>query len=176
MRDPARPARRRGVVLLAGALIGVMGLAEARPGVCYLDPGGAFDRATDDGQVRDAIHRYNAAVLAMDADAIAGWYLPTGEMWNGDTLARRGPEAIRTFLKSFDGQVRVESQELTIDRVTWQDDRAVVETHYQQRARVVATQALVTAEGRLRFEWARDEGGTWRIARATTVPDPARAP
>ena len=105
----------------------------------------------------------------MNADAVAAFYLPDGEMWDEGTLARKGPDAIRAFLKSFDGQVRVESQQTTIDRIDWQGGRAIVRTTYQQGARLLATQARVDAHGHIRFEWVKDRGGTWRIARAETT-------
>jgi hypothetical protein len=74
-------------------------------------------------------------------------------------------------LKSFDGQVRVESQKTTIDRLTWDDARAIVETTYRQGARLLSTNTLVDAHGRIRFTWVRDAAGRWRIARAETTPD-----
>jgi uncharacterized protein (TIGR02246 family) len=177
--------------LIVYGFIAVLALAEAVPGACYLDPGGdavlpthgggpivangqaasATDRSVDDAQVRDAVRRYDAAVLAMDADAIAAFYLPDGEMWDSGKLARKGPEAIRAFLKSFDGQVRVESQKTTIDHLAWQGARAIVETTYRQAARLLSTNTLVDAHGRIRFTWVRDEAGRWRIARAETTPD-----
>jgi uncharacterized protein (TIGR02246 family) len=173
-------------------LIAVFGLAERVPGWCYLDPGGeavfathaegavaaslghasqATDRSSDEAQVRDAVRRYDAAVLAMDADTIAAFYLPDGEMWDAGKLARKGPGAIRTFLKSFDGQVRVESQKTTIDKLGWQGARAIVDTTYRQAARLLETNTLIDAHGRIRFTWVRDEAGRWRIARAETTPE-----
>jgi uncharacterized protein (TIGR02246 family) len=171
-------------------LVAVFALVEAVPGVCYLDPGGsaAFpipgspivaqgqaapttDRSVDEEQVRDAVRRYDAAVLAMDSDTIAAFYLPDGEMWDNGKLARKGPDAIRAFLKSFDGQVRVESQKTTIDRLAWDGARAIVDTTYRQAARLLSTNALVDAHGRIRLTWVRDAAGRWRIARAETTPD-----
>jgi uncharacterized protein (TIGR02246 family) len=176
---------------LVYGLVAVFALSEAVPGMCYLDPGGdplnstlaggpapnvghaaqAADRSADEAQVRDAVRRYDAAVLAMDADAIAAFYLPDGEMWDGGKLARKGPDAIRTFLKSFGGQVRVESQKTTIDRFAWQGGRAVVDTTYRQAARLLSTNALVDAHGRIRLTWARDAAGRWRVARAEATPE-----
>jgi uncharacterized protein (TIGR02246 family) len=157
--------------------------AETRPGVCYLDPGAdtpallarsrsgqAADHASDERQIRETLGRYDAALLAMNADAIAALYLPEGEMWDQGRLSRKGPEAIRAFLKSFDGQVKVESQQTTIDRIGWQGARAIVDTTYRQGARILATQALVDAHGHIRFEWLKDGTGAWRIARADSTP------
>jgi uncharacterized protein (TIGR02246 family) len=176
---------------LAYGLVAIFALSEAVPGRCYLDPGvdalsappaggpaanfsqaaQTTDRSADEAQVRDAVRRYDAAVLAMDADVIAAFYLPDGEMWDGGKLARKGPEAIRAFLKSFDGQVRVESQKTTIDRLAWQGVRAIVDTTYRQAARLLSTNTLVDAHGRIRFTWVRDPAGRWRLLRAETTPD-----
>lgn len=173
----------------ACGLIAVLLGAEARPGVCYLNPGADFaaepgssaapsvlagrhpDQSADEVQVREALRRYDAAVLAMNADAIAAFYLPDGEMWDNGKLVRKGPEAVRAFLKTFDGQVRVESQQTTIDRISWQGSRAIVETSYQQQDRVLATNAVIKVHGHIRFEWVRDEAGHWRVARAETKAD-----
>jgi uncharacterized protein (TIGR02246 family) len=177
--------RQVGTIVVSCGVLAVFVAAEARPGVCYLDPGAAFAtpvlaidqagppsaHAADEVQIRQALQAYDAAVLAMNADAIAALYLPEGEMWDQGKLARKGPDAIRTFLKSFEGQVRVESQRTAIDRIRWQGVRAIVETTYQQGARVLSTQALVDAHGHIRFEWMKDGAGAWRIARAETTPE-----
>jgi uncharacterized protein (TIGR02246 family) len=176
--------RRVGATVAACGMLAVFVAAEAKPGVCYLDPGAAFaapvlaidqagspgTRAADEAQILQALRQYDAAVLAMNAEAVAAFYLPDGEMWDQGKLARKGPEAIRAFLKSFDGQVWVESQQTTVDRISWQGPRAIVETTYRQGARILATQARVDAHGHIRFEWVQDRAGAWRIARAETTP------
>ena len=161
--------------LVVFGLVGVMGAAEATSRVCYLDPGAAAawqadDRAAAERQVRDAIKKYDAATLAMDADTIAAFFLPDGELWTNGTLTRRGPEAIRTFLRSFDGQARVKSQETTIDRVVWKGDHAIAEGTFHQVAHITASDSDVDARGHITFDWVRDGHGAWRIAKAATTP------
>lgn len=162
-------------VLVITGVIGVMGVAEATSRVCYLDPGAAVawqadDRAAAERQVREAVGRYDAATLAMDADAIAACYLPDGELWTNGSLTKKGPEAIRAFLKSFDGQARVLSQATTIDRVTWKGDHAIAEGTFHQVAHLTATNADVDARGHITFDWVRDASGAWRLAKVATTP------
>ena len=126
--------------------------------------------------MREAVKRYDAATLAMDADTIAAFYLPDGELWTNGTLTKKGPDAIRAFLRSFDGQARVTSQATTIDRVTWKGDHAIAEGTFHQVAHVTATNADVEARGHITFEWVRDAAGAWRIARAETRPLTAGGP
>ena len=52
-----------------------------------------------------------------------------------------------------------------------QGAHAIVDTTYRQAARLLSTNTLVDAHGRIRFEWVRDPAGHWRIARAETTPE-----
>jgi len=161
--------------LVVFGVVGVMGVGEATSRVCYLDPGAAVawqadDHAAAERAVRDAIKKYDAATLAMDADTIAAFFRPDGELWTNGTLTKKGPDAIRAFLKSFDGQVRVKSQETTIDHFTWKGDRAIAEGTFHQVAHVIATGADVEARGHISFEWVRDARGAWKIVKAGTTP------
>jgi hypothetical protein len=121
--------------LVVFGVIGVMGVGEATSRVCYLDPGAAVgwqvaDRAAAERQVRDAVKRYDVATRAMDAERIAAFYLPDGELWTNVTLTQKG----------------------------------------QKVAHVIATDAGIDARGHVTFEWVRDAGGVWRIAKAETTP------
>lgn len=176
-----RAPKRLASAVVAFGVVGVMGAAEATSRVCYLDPGAAVgwqadDRAAAERQVRDLVRKYDAATLAMDADTIASFFLPDGELWTNGTLTRKGPDAIRAFLKSFDGQARVKSQETTIARVVWRGDHAIAEGTFHQVAHLTATDTDVEARGRITFDWVRDPQGAWRIARAETTPLKAAAP
>jgi uncharacterized protein (TIGR02246 family) len=130
------------------------------------------DAASDSNErsVRDFLTTYNDAVRRMDANALASMYTSDGEMWNAGQRVCQGQDAIRTFLKSFDGRVRIESQETTIGTIDLTGTGATVVATYRQRARMLDIGDLVEARGRIRFELVRADATHWRIKRAETTP------
>jgi len=102
---PERAGRRLAVIAAVALLLLL---------IVILAPYHLFWRASPQTQIAERIAQYDEFVRTMDADAIANLFTDNGEMWNAGTLVQHGPDAIRTFLHSFDGKVRVESQQTTI--------------------------------------------------------------
>jgi uncharacterized protein (TIGR02246 family) len=124
--------------------------------------------------VQVAMKRYDEMVEAMNAAEIARLYAPTGEMVNGDTLVARGPNAVREYLQSFEGKVRVERNISRADEIKVEGDEATVRGAYQQRAIVIAEKRAVVARGDFVARWRRQGDGRWLIQRMTTTPpDPS---
>src|SRR5262249_51943348 len=125
---------------------------------------------SDERQIRDAVAAYDSAVRRMDSDAIAAMYTADGEMWNAGQRICEGPDAIRAFLKSFEGHVKVETHETTIESVELAGDRAVVVATYHQRSRLLdGASDVAEVRGRIRFEWVRTDATHWRLKRAETM-------
>jgi uncharacterized protein (TIGR02246 family) len=121
-------------------------------------------------EVRAAMQKYSDAVRAMNSDAIAAFYTPDGEAWDRGKLNARGPDAIRTFLKSFDGVVRVDSYQTTITSVTIQGEEATITGTYEQTYTLLADGRSGTARGTYTAEWVRQPDGAWLVQRMTTAP------
>src|SRR5581483_1283248 len=116
------------------------------------------------------MQQYDQFVLKMDSQSIANMFASDGELVNAGRVAARGPENIRKYLMSFDGQVQVQANASHIDSVQVTGDTAVMKGTYSQKALVVATKQVVQASGHLEAEGKRQPNGGWLIERMSTAP------
>lgn len=119
-------------------------------------------------EVKAAMERYNQYVLAMDAESVAASFTADGEVIDRGRSIARGRDAIRKFLASFKGVVRVDENATTIQSVNVQGDTALVTGTYRQKATLLAHQRTIEVEGRLEAEWVRQPTGEWLIRRMRT--------
>jgi uncharacterized protein (TIGR02246 family) len=158
-----RLRRTIALVVLAAAVIVAMGAAwfTSRKQQAVKDA---------DATVRASIHRYDAMTRAMDADGISALFTNDGEIWNAGHLLGRGPDAIRAYLHSFDGQVHVDAQETTVEHVTVTDATVEVTGRYHQIARMLSDNHGLEIEGKAESEWVRQPDGRWLVRRMSTTP------
>ena len=157
---PERAGRRLAVIAAVALLLLL---------IVILAPYHLFWRASPQTQIAERIAQYDEFVRTMDADAIAHLFTENGEMWNAGTLVQHGPDAIRTFLHSFDGKVRVESQQTTIQRIVVTGRSATVFGTYRETARKLDDNSVVTATGEIRSIWVPCHE-SWCIERVETTP------
>ena len=121
-------------------------------------------------RIEAALKDYASNVLAMDADRIAAAYTPDGELQNPGRDPVKGPDAIRAFLKSFEG-VTILENELKGISLQLVGPSALQTGTFRQKARL-ADGKVVESKGTFEAEWERQADGSWRIARMTTNPPP----
>ncbi len=124
----------------------------------------------DQARIRTRMAEYDNDLRAMNADGIAKLFTPDGELWNAGTLLKRGPDAIRAFLHSFDGQVRIESQQTSVDRIVMDGDRATLRGTYRQTARLLKDNSLLTVSGEIHVDWIQCKPASWCVRRLETIP------
>ncbi len=125
-------------------------------------------------RIQAALSAYSARVLAMDADGIAATFTPDGELQNPGRDPIKGPDAIRTFLKSFTG-VTVEENEIRGVFLQIVGAGALQTGTFRQKARL-ADGTVVDSKGTFEAEWERQADGSWLLARMTTNPPPLEVP
>jgi uncharacterized protein (TIGR02246 family) len=130
----------------------------------------AMPTADDTAALQAEMQQYDQFVLKMDSQRIAGLFASDGEMVNAGRVTARGPENIRKYLMSFDGQVQVQTNASQIDSLQVTGDTAVMKGTYSQKALVLATKQVVQVSGHFQAEWKRQPNGTWLIERMSTSP------
>jgi len=108
-------------------------------------------------EVEAQLQRYAAAERAVDANAIAAFYAPDGELIHPGMEILTGPVAIREFLASFEG-VKI-------------DYAAMQWGTYAQRVAVEGKPAA-DYHGRFVAQWVRRSDGGWALRRLLTQPAP----
>ncbi|MBI3450110.1 MAG: SgcJ/EcaC family oxidoreductase [Acidobacteria bacterium] len=159
---PDRLTRLRLAAALALALIAAQASALA-------GPDGSTDAAAR-AQIEAELQRYAAAERVVDANAIAAFYAPDGELINPGMEIVKGPEAIRKFLASFEG-VKIESATMTADSTEVLGDVAMQWGAYAQRV-ALAGKPAADYHGRFVAQWVRRPGGGWALRRLLTQPAP----
>jgi ketosteroid isomerase-like protein len=152
--------RRQWLRIILYALMGVAAMS------WWYFPSASRDQA----RIRTRMAEYDNDLRAMNADGIARLFTADGELWNAGTLLKRGPDAIRAFLHSFDGQVRIESQQTTVDRVVIDGDRATSYGTYRQTARLLKDNSILNVTGEIRVDWIQCKPATWCVRRLETTP------
>src|SRR5262249_31684798 len=83
----------------------------------------------------DAQREYEGAILRMDGAAIAASFTDDGQMVTEGQEPIVGPEAIKKFLATFDGEVKVLEYETTLDAKNERDGGVELRGHYRQHVR-----------------------------------------
>ncbi len=122
----------------------------------------------DSVDVQAALAHYDSLVQAMDHDGIAALFAPDGELVSPGQAPIVGPEAIRRFLRSFQG-FHVIANALVADTTVVRGPTSHQSGHYSQRV-AIPSGDTVAVQGRFLIEWQRDSAGAWRIRRLATVP------
>ena len=125
-------------------------------------------------RIEAALEAYSAGLRAMDADRAAAWFTADGELQHPGRDPIKGPDAIRAFLKSFEG-VTVEENELKSVTLQIVGLGALQTGTFRQRVRL-ASGKVVETKGTFEAEWERQADGSWLIARMATNPPPLKAP
>ncbi|HVR38544.1 MAG TPA: DUF4440 domain-containing protein [Thermoanaerobaculia bacterium] len=124
----------------------------------------------DDWQLRNAVRQYDDYVHAMDAAHIADMFVEDGEVAHAGQVLAHGRAGIRTFLESFNGVVRVEENDMTIETVTVHNDTATVTGTYKQASAVLESGEVLRVRGKFESQWAKQPDGRWLMKRMETKP------
>lgn len=119
-------------------------------------------------EIAQAMERYMVAARAVDPDAIAAFFTPTGTLFEPGISPVESRESIRTFIASFPG-VRVEIATATPDTIEVFGDTALLWGSYFERL-AFPGQPVSEQHGRFVTEWVRQSDGTWLIQRFFRVP------
>jgi uncharacterized protein (TIGR02246 family) len=120
-----------------------------------------------------ALEHYMTAARAVDPDAIAACFAPTGLLLEPGIPPIEGREAIREFIVSFPG-VDVQVAIATADVVEVFGDTALIWGSYFERL-AFPGQPLSVQHGRFVIEWVRGADGGWLILRFFRIPVPTPA-
>lgn len=126
--------------------------------------------ASDKEQLTAEMRHYDELVRTMATKGIAELFTPDGTIENGGKVMATGPVDIARFLGTFDGKVKVESTNSTVETVHVSGDTATVEGHYSQTVRVLANDQVQSIAGTYHAEWSR-QGTGWRIHHMRTTPN-----
>jgi uncharacterized protein (TIGR02246 family) len=121
--------------------------------------------AKPEAQVDKALERYREAVLHADTDRIAAMFTADAKVWHDQAAPVVGREAIRAFLKTFEG-FRVEAYELDASSTRLEGDTATQKGSYHQKA-LTPQGRTMEVKGRFEARWSR-QGGDWRLSRMHT--------
>jgi uncharacterized protein (TIGR02246 family) len=113
------------------------------------------------------------AARAVNPDAIAASFTPTGTLFEPGIFPIQSPDSIRAFVASFPG-VQVESATAVPDTIELYGTTAYVWGSYFERL-VFPGQPRSEQRGRFVTEWVRQEDGRWLIHRYFRVPVPSPA-
>ena len=125
------------------------------------------DRRAD---VEAAMRHYVRLTQLVNSDSVAAMYTNDGEMLQARSAPIRGREAIRAFLKPFDGHTVVDTVTSTTDALDVYDSTAYLWGGYHQVTRLDGPPA--TYNGRMVIRWRLEPDGAWRIARILMQPAP----
>ncbi len=125
--------------------------------------------SVSDTAVAAAMHNYTRVLKLVNADSSAALFTADAEMLQAGMAPIRGREAIRAFLKPFDGRAIVDSASSTIDTIESHGTTAYLWGSYHQRTRIPPG-AFADYDGRVVIEWRRDADHAWRIARILMQP------
>jgi len=132
--------------------------------------------ATAREEVARAMERYQVAARAVDPDAIAAFFAPTGVLFEPGIMPIQGRDSIRAFVASFPG-VRVDIATATPDTIEVYGSTAFLWGSYFERL-AFPGQPVSEQHGKFITQWVRHPGaeGTWLIQRFYRVPLPLPAP
>lgn len=110
-----------------------------------------------------------AMTKLVNADSAASVYTADAIMLQAGAEPITGREAIRAFLKPFDGRAVVDSISGHATQVDRYGDEAYLWGEYFQRTRIPPGEAM-PYHGRFVIKWRRERDGVWRIARILMQP------
>ncbi|HQR17827.1 MAG TPA: nuclear transport factor 2 family protein [Gemmatimonadales bacterium] len=122
-------------------------------------------------EVAEALGRYMVAARAVDADAIAAFFTPTGVLFEPGIFPILGADSIRAFMGSFPGVV-VDSAVSMPETIEVFGDTALLWGSYFEKLSFPG-QPVSEQHGRFVMEWVRQPDGRWLIQRYYRVPLPA---
>lgn len=121
-------------------------------------------------EVNIAMQRYADAARAVDADASARSFTPTGVIFEPGIAPIQSPDSIRAFIRSFPGVI-VDSATMSADTIEVFDKVAIVWGTYFEKLRF-AGQPPSTQRGRFVMEWIQQPNRSWLIERYYRIPLP----
>lgn len=116
------------------------------------------------------MQHYLRSIQLVNSDSVAATYTADAEMLQAGSAPIRGREAIRAFLKPFDGRAIVDTVRGTTDALEVYDSTAYLWGGYHQVTRLDGPAA--TYNGRFVIRWRLEPDGAWRIARILMQPAP----
>ena len=119
-------------------------------------------------EARAMMDQYDQAMLKMDSQTIASFYLPDGAAYDNGQLQAQGPEAIRNFLESFGGVVRVDQYQMTITSAQVNGNTVILSGTFQQQYTMLANNQGGSTSGSFTVEWMRQPDGKWLIKKLET--------
>ena len=131
------------------------------------------DEARGRREVAEAMQRYMVAARAVDAAAMAGFFTPTGVLFEPGIFPIVTRDSIRAFLASFPG-VRVDSATAIPDTIEMRNDLALLWGSYFERL-AFPGQPVSEQHGQFVIEWLRQPDDTWLIQRYYRIPLPTPA-
>jgi hypothetical protein len=120
--------------------------------------------------VAETMQRYMVAARAVDPEAIASFYAPTGILFEPGINPIRTRDSIKAFVASFPG-VRVDSAVATPDTIEVFDGTALYWGSYFEKL-AFPGQPVSEQHGKFVIEWVRQPSGAWLIQRHFRVPLP----
>jgi len=119
-------------------------------------------------EARAMMDQYNQAILKMDSQAIAAFFLPDGTTYDNGTQLAQGPEAILKFMQYFDGVVRVDSYQATITSAQVDGDTMTISGTFEQQYTMLSNKKTGSASGNFTAEWVRQADGQWLLRKMST--------
>ena len=149
-------------MLIAGALLGLAACGPSGTSAVTPTPDAASD-------VRAAMEQYNQCLSLMNADCMAAFFAPQGQIFQTGIIQAAGPAAVRNYLKQTFSTARIDSLTATVDSIIINGDVAVALGTYDEKA---TEAAHPSAETNVRYvaEWIRPSAGPWLLNRMSTTP------
>lgn len=114
------------------------------------------------------IEKFDHYTQNMDADSIALMYTADALVMNGANMSIKGRDSIRTFLKTFDGVLKVSEQHSVITEIKVSGDTAAVKGHFNQKVVILSTNKELDAHGALSEVWVLQHDGKWLLMKMAT--------
>jgi uncharacterized protein (TIGR02246 family) len=124
-------------------------------------------------EVSLAMSRYTDAARAVDANASAAFFTPTGTLFEPGISPIQGPDSIRAFIASFPG-VKVDSATAVADTIEVFGETAIVWGTYFEKLHFPG-QPESSQHGKFVMEWVMQPNGRrWLIERYYRIPLPGK--
>jgi ketosteroid isomerase-like protein len=119
--------------------------------------------------VEAAMQHYIRTIRQVNSDSAAAMFTAGADLYEGGMQSLHGREAIRTFLKPFDGKAVVDTATSTTLAIEVHGTTAYLWGEYYQHTRIPPGR-FAPYHGRFVSEWHREGDGQWRIARMMMQP------
>ena len=119
-------------------------------------------------EIRPYMENYNECFSYMNADCVAAFFAPQGQIFDTGLIRAAGPAAVRSYMNQTFSAAHVDSLNATIDSIVINGGVAVVLGTYDEKTTDTTGQS---SEAKLQYvaEWIQQSNGQWLLNRLSTV-------